>query len=224
MTATPPGPTLTELTAALRAARPALDADARILARALYRRLAIGSPVADTELAADTALPLQQVRATIASWPGAFRDHQAAIVGFWGLTIADLPPHRYHVGDARLSTWCAWDPLFLTPILDTVAQVHSVDAHNGEPLHLTITPDRVTARSHPDLVLSFLDPAGKFDDGVIDSFCHYVHLFTDSDSGQLWTHKHPGTFLLTLDDAFTLASHYARDLTTGGLPAITSET
>lgn len=33
---------------------------------------------------------------------------------------------------------------------------------------------------------------------------HFVHFFASAETGRRWTAAHPGTFLLTLDDAFAL--------------------
>ena len=145
----------------------------------------------------------------LTAWPGAFRDDNAHLIGFWGLTITDIPPHRYRVDHVTLSTWCAWDTLFLTPILARTARVESLDAETSEPVALTVTPDGVTDPSHPELLLSFLDPTGRVDANVIESFCHDVHWFTTRNNGERWCAQHPGTFLLELDDAVTLGRGYA---------------
>ena len=39
---------------------------------------------------------------------------------------------------------------------------------------------------------------------VIQTFCHFVHFFTSGEAGESWTAEHPGTFLLSLEDAFEL--------------------
>lgn len=54
--------------------------------------------------------------------------------------------------------------------------------------------------------MSFLEPGGRFDSGVITRFCHYVHFFATSQAGERWAAGHPGTFLLTLGDAYDLAT------------------
>lgn len=54
--------------------------------------------------------------------------------------------------------------------------------------------------------MSLLEPGGPFGSGVITSFCHYVHFFATSEAGERWAAGHPGTFLLTLADAYDLAA------------------
>jgi alkylmercury lyase len=75
----------------------------------------------------------------------------------------------------------------------------------GELIRLTVTPAGVTGTSHTDTVVSFLTPGGKFDSGVIESFCHFVHFFASRQAGERWAAGHPGTFLMTLGEAADLA-------------------
>jgi alkylmercury lyase len=202
-------PQIDNLLAALLAARPAMDDTDRELAVAVYRRLALGQPVAETDLAADTNQTAERVHELLSSWPGVFRDDQQQVVGFWGLTITDMPPHRYRVRDVQLSTWCAWDTLFITRILGAPAHVESADAETGAPMTLTVTPAGVADAPHPQLALSFLDPTGRFDADIIQNFCHYVHFFASASNGERWCAKNPGTYLLALDDAVAVAHGYA---------------
>jgi hypothetical protein len=39
---------------------------------------------------------------------------------------------------------------------------------------------------------------------TMKTFCHRVHFLTSPEAGQEWTDRHPGTFVLSLEDAFTL--------------------
>ena len=60
-------------------------------------------------------------------------------------------------------------------------------------------------------MLSFLRPDQPWDNNVMTSFCHHVRHFTSPATGQRWTAGHPGTFVLSLDDAAELARrHTAR--------------
>ncbi len=38
-----------------------------------------------------------------------------------------------------------------------------------------------------------------------DNFCHYVHFFSSAEAGGKWTAEHPGTFIMSIDDAYNLA-------------------
>ena len=200
------------LLAALRAARPRMDEQDRALAVAVYRRLALGHPVTEADLATDTGQSLDRIRDSLAAWPGVYRDDRQHVIGFWGLTVADMPPHRYRIRDVQLSTWCAWDTLFITRILGATAHVQSLDAHTAEPVILTVAADGTISSAPPEMLLSFLDPAGRFDADIITSFCHYIHFFANRQHGKRWTDQHPGTFLLSLDEAATLGQNFADDL------------
>lgn len=43
---------------------------------------------------------------------------------------------------------------------------------------------------------------------VMTRFCHYVFLFGSHGSGERWTARHPGTFLLSLEQAAELARRF----------------
>ena len=54
---------------------------------------------------------------------------------------------------------------------------------------------------------------------VIGSFCHFVHCFTGEPSALAWTDAHPGTFVLSLDDAITLGQAWGRQVFPTWTPA-----
>ena len=201
-------PALTELADALAAAAPTLDGDGRAIAKAVYKLLAKGTPITDADVAAETGIALEQVVSTLDSWGGVFRDRDQRIVGFWGLTVTEMPPHRFHVFDADLYAWCAWDTLFLPAVLDATATVESKDPSSGETVTLTVSPDGITKRSHDQMVVSFLMPEGEFTDDVVQSFCHYVHFFTDPQSAGEWTETHEHAFVVPLDEAFDIGQRW----------------
>jgi hypothetical protein len=53
-------------------------------------------------------------------------------------------------------------------------------------------------------VVSFLVPEQRFDSNVLQSFCRFVHFFASPDAAARWTAEHPGTFQLSIDDAYRL--------------------
>ena len=60
--------------------------------------------------------------------------------------IGDIPEgeaRRFEVDGHTLSTWCAWDTLFIPEILGCSARVTSADPENGETVHLVVTPGRI---------------------------------------------------------------------------------
>jgi hypothetical protein len=40
---------------------------------------------------------------------------------------------------------------------------------------------------------------------VITTFCYFVHFFPSRQAGESWSAQHPGTFLLSIDEAHVLA-------------------
>jgi alkylmercury lyase len=199
--------TIDQLSAALNAAAPTLDADDRSLARALYRALATGEPATEGTLATTVDRSTNDVRATLASWPGVYRDDADRIIGFWGLSLVEMP-HTLNINGTQLFAWCAWDTLFLPAVLDATARIESRDPHNGHTVRLTVDSDRVTDRSYPGMVVSFVLPEAPLAGDVIADFCHYVHFFTDGRSASAWTAAHDGTFAVDLDDAFELGRRW----------------
>ncbi|MGH9182650.1 MAG: organomercurial lyase [Acidimicrobiales bacterium] len=199
-----PQPSLDDLADALVRAQPFMGPIEHRVALTLYRLLAQRGPVTDPTLAAAVGLPEDEVKETLASWPGVLRDDSGAVIGFWGLSVVEVPPHRYRVNGVPLFTWCAWDALFLTRLLDARAEVESVDALTGDPIRLTVSPEGVESSSHPDAVVSFLAPDGKFDADVVTSFCHFVHFFATPENGTQWASEHADVFVVSLDDAFEL--------------------
>jgi len=189
---------------ALIGAFPQLDAADQRIAIATYRLLARGRPASTEEIAATTRATPAEVEERLAAWPAVFRDGEGSVVGFWGLTIAEMPPHELQVGDVKLWAWCAWDTLFLPARLDAVIDVRSVCPITGETIELRVAPDHVD--SAPDgIVVSFLSPERRFDGNVITNFCHFVHFFASRRAGDEWIERHLGTFLLSLPEAAELA-------------------
>ncbi len=198
---------LADLAGAIAGAEPDLDPTQERIAIAVYRLLADGMPVAPEEAAAVAGVPLPQVAALLDRWPGVFRDSEGGVVGFWGLTIAELTPtHRIEVDERALYGWCAWDTLFLPGILERPGRVTSTCPTTREVIELVVGPDGVVRSSHPQAVVSFLLPEGGFEADVIQRFCHFVHFFATREAGETWVAEHPATFLLSLEEAFELGA------------------
>lgn len=196
---------LLSLAEAVAKAEPDFDGPARRVAVAVYRRLAEGTPAPVDEIAERAGESVELAEHLLALWPGVFRGDGGDVVGFWGLTIAELiPTHAIEVEGQRLFAWCAWDTLFLPGILGAQARVESTCPVTKETISLVVRPDGIRETSHPQALVSFLLPSTDFDADVIQSFCHFVHFFASREAGESWTAEHPGTFLLLLEDAFEL--------------------
>ena len=124
--------------------------------------------------------------------------------GFWGLTVQEMPPHQLVLDGHKLWAWCAWDTLFLPRRLGAALDVASRCPTTGQEITLRVAPDGVISVEPANVVVSILEPNRPFDADVIASFCHYVHFFVDAEAGENWTSEHPGTFLISLEEAFEL--------------------
>ena len=208
MTTQIPASSVDAIDAALAAATPGLDEVGRRLATAVLRLLAAGEPVNVPAAAAGAGMPAPRAGQLLRSWPGVFWDDRGQVAGFWGLALAPMP-HRIRRAGTGLHAWCAWDPLFLAQVIGDL-QVATADPLTGEAITYRIGEDgAISGASHPHTVLSFLRPSQPWDDDVMTTFCHYVWLFTSPATAQRWTATHPGTFVISLDDAAELARRHA---------------
>jgi alkylmercury lyase len=117
-------------------------------------------------------------------------------------------PHRLEVAGRVLHAWCAFDPLFIAPLLGEPARVESTCPVTAQPVSLTVTPDGVGDVSPPEAVVSFLVPTKPWDEDVIKSFCHSVLYFAAEEAGRRWIAAHPGTFLLSVEQALEVGRRF----------------
>jgi alkylmercury lyase len=192
-----------ELADKIVGAIPRFDSVSRQVAVRLYRLLAEGNPVSIERLANTLGLPSETVSEVLSRYP-AFYDDQGAVIGFGGLTVAEMPPHIFRVEGRTLYTWCALDSLFIPGILGKAAEVTSRDPITHAQIYLTVAPDGVQHIRPESTVVSMLTPDRTFDRDVIVNFCHFVHFFGSQEAGKAWTAQHPGTFLVSVDEAFAL--------------------
>jgi len=93
---------------------PVLDETDRRVATAVYRLMSQGKPVEPTTVAEAVEIDVERVEATLASWPGVYRDSAGRVAGFWGLAIARLDPEYRLSADGQTTyAWCALDTLFI---------------------------------------------------------------------------------------------------------------
>jgi alkylmercury lyase len=211
-------PTLDEYWRQLEPHLPRFSAEEQRFALALYREVAKGQPVDDAQLGLALGISAAESRAILerdAIKCLVYRDERGRLLGFGGLAAAPMH-HRLEVDDRMLSTWCAWDSLFVPEILGRPARVASPDPESGELVRLVVAPDRIESAEPEGAVVSFIMPDaqafGSSNANVITKFCHFIFFFSSRSSGGRWIAKHPGTFLCSLEDAFTLAKrHNARN-------------
>lgn len=184
---------------------PALDEDAQRVSLAIYRTLARGRPVDLDALAEAPGLPpAEVVRSLVEGWPAVYRDESGAVIGYWGLALGGTG-HRVEVEGVELTTWCAWDALFLPSILAAEVLVDSPCPVSGERIRLRLSPAGILDARPGRPVLSFLDPTGKIGDGVISSFCHHIHFFVDRAAADGWAAVRPDALILSLEQGWRLA-------------------
>jgi alkylmercury lyase len=199
---------LAELATSIVSSLPSLNVEEQRLSLHLYRFLAEGQPVPHAVLAERVGVPVETVNRILESWPGVFSDKQHRVVGYWGLSLpaAYSSPHTLTMNGQRLSAWCAWDTLFLPQLVGHTAEVESGSPGDAGIVRLTITPQQVERVEPVGSQMSVLVPdAQKMQKNVITSFCHFVHFFPSQEVGEIWTRKHPGTFMLSMQEAHALA-------------------
>lgn len=197
--------TAERLELAVRESFPKLDESEQRISLALYRALANGRPVALPQLAESPGLPgAVELAAVVDAWPAVYRNDQGEVIGYWGLALGGTG-HAIEVRGVSLTTWCAWDTLFLPEVLQADINVDSMCPVSGKHVRLQVGPTGVVSSDPSSPVLSFLDPTGKVDDGVISSFCHYIHFFADRRAGEQWISSRPNGLLLDLKQGWHLA-------------------
>lgn len=193
---------LDDLSDAVIAAFPKLSEAEQLASLAVYRLLARGWPVTGQEISAASGVAHDAVREMLDRWHGVQRNEEGAVTAFWGLTLAETK-HRFHVDGRTLHTWCAWDTLFLPPLLGTTASVESKCPVTGNRIALSIGPAGIEASQPDSAVLSFITPReSEVERSLIESFCCHVHLLASSDAGEKWIAQRSGTYLLSLGDAW----------------------
>lgn len=193
-----------EVTENIVSAFPRLSRADQDLALTLYRLLAEGKAVDTVRLAHVVDMPLANVSQTLNEWPGVCYDENDRVIGFWGLTVKETR-HRLEVNGKTLYTWCAWDTLFIPELFNATVRVTSTCAATNETIRLIVSPTAAEARESNDVMVSFLIPdKTKFQENLTASFCHFVYFFRSREVGEAWVSKHKGTFLLSLQEAFTV--------------------
>lgn len=176
------------------------------IALATYRELAEIGVATVAGIEKRSGLDAAAVGAALAGWKAVFRADNGDVVGFLGLTAAEMP-NRVRFGEVERSAWCAWDTLFLPAVVGRPAHVRSVDPITGATIELVVAEDATTSNlSHPGTVLSFREPPPEgLTDEVQRAFCHFVHFFESEQSAAAWVSDHPGTFVMSLEEGGELA-------------------
>lgn len=134
-------------------------------------------------------------------------DDEDRIQGFYGLAVGHMH-HQLTVGERSLWAWCAVDCLFLPELIGDSAEIESRDPESGQVVRLTVSPSGVESVEPAGTVVSVIPPetwdltsAAR----VMKSACHFIFFFAARASGERWQSQHPGTVLLSLEEAFAYA-------------------
>lgn len=199
-------PSLDQIADAVLSAFPKLSPQEQRASIALYRLLAKGQPVTADQLSDATGIPRKAVAEMLASWHGVERGADRAIMAFWGLTLSKTK-YVFRIDGRELHTWCAWDTLFLPPLLGTAAEVESVCPLTAQRIGLTIDPEGVQSVEPKSVALSFMLPTkAEVERSITETFCCHVHFFASSDAANRWVSERPGTFVLTLEKAWQVGA------------------
>lgn len=204
-------PNLAALAMRLDCDGPRLSPMERQIALAVHRCMAYDStPPADARIAEVAGASPDYVAASLAGWPGVHRDELGGIVGFWGLALDSVTPHRLRVRGRVLHTWCAWDALFLPELLGADrADVASVCPVTGRKVRVMVTPRGIEGLQPTTARLTMVDStccdAQPEDEGVIPTFCRNVHLVASVEDGACWMQEAGSrASLLTIEEGWRL--------------------
>jgi alkylmercury lyase len=198
--------TFEETAAAILALFPPLDETEASVALTLYRLLAKGAPVSSASLARAARVSPDEAERMLSSWPDVYRDAEGCIIGYGGLTIAETK-HRIRLGSHDRYTWCAWDTLFIPPLLGLTAEVESACPATGKAVLLTVHPQGIEP-ARDELFISLVAPEPESAADIVSHFCCHVQFLCGEEAANEWVAKRPGTLLATLDQAWQLGRRH----------------
>ena len=175
----------------------------------LVRLLADGAPVSREQLATVLKQPVAEVAEALRQWEEIVYDVEGRVVSA-GISLQPTP-HHFEVDGHPLYTWCALDTLIFPAWTRRPAQVSSSCPVTEQPIHLTVTPERLESFDPGSLVLSVL-----IQDGVAtccnirEAFCAYSQFFASRQAASIWQASHPDGHVLPIEEAFTLGQELAR--------------
>jgi alkylmercury lyase len=196
---------------ALRSRRP-LGPTARRLLRVGYRALVEGEPVSLERLAGLAGLSIGELADLLAGLPGFSRyDSEGRVVGLLGLS-AHCSLHRFDAVGRVVSTWCAWDSLFIPRVLGMRARVASHCPITKRLIQLVVAPDGVHDSSPSDVTVSYVIGG---EPGVIGACCPDIHFLGSARAANVWLTSHPEGLVLTLDEAWELGRIFVDEVLLG---------
>jgi alkylmercury lyase len=174
---------------------------------AIYRVLATGRPAVRPEIARALGVSPAALTKALSLLPAHSinADDRGRIVAFVGLSLV-AAKHALLVGKNRLYTWCAFDALFLPPLLGTDARLVTTCPASGHQITVRITAASARAENARAPVVSMVAPSRE--DCCRDlraAFCDHSNLFRDRRAFSDWSGKGREMLALPLDEAFAVA-------------------
>jgi alkylmercury lyase len=190
---------------------------ARFLIR-MWQQVAQGRPVSIDRInaiGADEHISRQKITEFIAQVSE--RDKSGNVVGIVGLS-QNKHPHSLTINGQTLSTWCAWDSLFLPGILKQRSKIESTCPVTKNRISITIGLEKVERFEPRNTAVSIVIP--DVDANGIESvekiwmiFCHQVHFFSSSEVASKWiSEKGINARVLSVPEAFELGRLAFKDL------------
>lgn len=186
------------------------EADQSRLLIEIWRLVAEGKPVPAGQVAQTAARLNMQPEAAVAFIDQmSERDESGNIVGIFGLSQKQHP-HNFIVDGRTFYTWCAWDALFLPPMLKQPARIESICPQTQQGIRISLTPTKVQSCEPAGITLSIIVPDTSSEgiscvEEVWSAFCCNVRFFASETAARTWfSGKKQDVIFLTVDEGFRL--------------------
>ena len=180
---------------------------------AVYRLLLKGAPVSDSDIARATGFGAARIAELFELIPDCACERNDTndandangITAFIGLSITPAK-HRLVMGDGTFHTWCAFDALFLPPLLGKEAEIITRCPASDEEIRVRLSPDALLSVEPGAAVMSLVAPdQDAYRRDLRGSFCCNVNFFRDREVFEAWKQEDREIEAISLQDAFALA-------------------
>ncbi len=138
------------------------------------------------------------------------KNEEGEIIGLGGLSLNDGWTHRLHINGRRHKTWCAFDTLYLPPLLGQAAEIESPDPVSREWIKLAVGPEGLEGDPPDGAVISIVIPSIKEKgirsaERVWTAFCQFSHYFESIENAEQWFEgRGQEPLFLSLEQGFEL--------------------